>query len=250
MVTLIQAIILSIVQSITEWLPISSSGHLALAEHLFGIRDFSFMIYLHFASILAVIYVFWGDLMKLADLKDKANLRYLGYLLLGMIPIGIIGLLFRDYVNMIFIDIRSLGMLFIASGLIVLSSKISKVTKEKLSHKEALFVGFMQMFAVLPGISRSGTTISSGLLSGIKREEAVRFSFLMAVPLILGASLLELDNLAASNIDFNILAVSFIITFLTSIAAIKVLLKIVREKHFYLFGVYNLILGLLILFLA
>ncbi len=247
MVSLIQAIVLSIVQSVTEWLPISSSGHLALAEHFFGIHDFSFMIYLHFASILAVIYVFWADIVKLADLRDKANIKYLSYLLLGMIPVGIIGLLFRDYVDMIFTDIRALGVLFIASGFIVLSSKLAKVTKEKLSYREALFVGFMQMFAVLPGISRSGTTISSGLLSGIKREDAVKFSFLMAVPLILGASILELDNLAASSIDFKILAVSFIITFLTSVAAIKVLLKIVREKHFYLFGIYNILVGILIL---
>jgi len=247
MVSLIQAVILSVLQAIAEWLPISSSGHLAIVQNIFHFENLSFDVFLHFASLFAVIIVFKKDILKLFYPWEKAKLKYLFLLLLGIIPAGLAGFLFRNQIERAFSNFVYLGVFFIISGIIVYSTKFYKEKKEKIWYFDSIFIGIFQAFAILPGISRSGATISSGLYRGVSKQEAIKFSFLMAIPIILGASILEAKNLIVSNIDYSILIVSFVITFVLSLFVIKLLIKIINKEKFYIFGIYNFILGVLIL---
>jgi undecaprenyl-diphosphatase len=247
MIELLQAIILSIVQGITEWLPVSSSGHLAIFQNFFGFQNLAFDVFLHFASIFAVIIVFWKDIIKLFNLKEKENLRYIGLLIIGIIPAGIIGILFRHQIESLFSNLLYLGIFFMLSGILIYSTKFFKATKEKPNLLDSIFIGIFQAVAILPGISRSGATISSGLFRGLKKEEAVKFSFFMAIPVILGAALVELKDIAISQISYSMMALSFIITLLVSLFVIKLLIRIIKNGKFYLFGIYDFILGMLVL---
>jgi len=249
MVSLIQAVILSLLQGIAEWLPISSSGHLALVQNIFHFENLSFDVFLHFASILAVIIIFWKDILNLFYPWEKNKLKYLAIILIGIIPAGIVGFLFKKQIEIALSSYLYLGIFFIISGIIVYLTKFSSQRKEKISYFDSVFIGVFQAIAVLPGISRSGATISSGMFRGIKKEEAIKFSFLMAIPIIIGAGILEFKDLVFSQINYSILIVSFIITFIVSLFGIKILLKIVNKEKFYLFGIYNFLLGVLVLIL-
>jgi len=243
MLELLQAIILSIVQGITEWLPVSSSGHLALLQNVFGFQNLAFDVFLHLASIFAVIIVFWKDIIKLFNFKEKGNLKYIGLLIIGIIPAGIVGVLFKNQIAAFFSSLLYLGIFFMFSGILIYFTKFSKVHKEKPNFLDTIFIGIFQAIAVLPGVSRSGATVSSGLFRGISKEGAVKFSFFMAIPIILGAALIELKDTALSQINYITLIVSFVVTLLVSIFAIKLLLKIIKGDKFYLFGIYDFILG-------
>ena len=245
MVSLLQSIILSIIQGITEWLPISSSGHLALLHNFFGFQNLPFDVFLHFASILAVIVVFWKDIIRLLNFKEE-NIKYILKLLVALIPAGIIGILFKEQIENFFSSFFYLGMFFMISGVIIYSTKFSIPKKEKPNFLDSIIIGFFQALAILPGVSRSGATISSGLIRGVKKEEAVKFSFLLAIPIVLGASLLEVKDLVMENIDLSILLISFIVTFVVSLFVIKVLLRIIKDRKFYIFGIYDFILGLIV----
>jgi len=247
MVSLIQAIFLSIVQGICEWFPISSSGHLAILHNLFGFQDLSFDVFLHFSSILAVVILFWKDIVKLLDLRKKENWKYIGLIFIGIIPAGIVGVLFNDLIESFFSSMIYLGLFFIVSGVLIYSTKFAKSKNYKINFFDSLFIGIFQAVAIVPGISRSGATISAGLFRGISKENAVKFSFFMAIPVVLGAALLKLKDLNTSEISISLLFVSFIVTFFVSIFSIKLLLRLVKSEKFYLFGVYNFIMGVLVL---
>ncbi len=247
MASLIEIIVLSIVQGICEWFPISSSGHLAIFHNIFGFQNLSFDVFLHFASIFAVLFVFRKDIAGIFDFKKKENTRYILLLIIGIIPAGIIGVLFRHQIEGFFSSLFYLGIFFIISGALVYSTRFFKQKKEGINWFDSLFIGIFQAIAILPGISRSGATISGGLIRGINKEIALKFSFLMAIPLILGAGILEFNDLVISGIDYYMLIISFFITFFVSLFTINVLLKIVKSDKFYLFGVYNFILGILVL---
>lgn len=246
MVSLMEAVILSIVQGITEWFPISSSGHLALMQSFFGYQNLSYDIFLHFAGIFAVLIVFRREILDLFKF-DENSIRYLVLLIIAMIPAGLVGLFLSDWIEGLFSNMKFLGMFFILSGIVVYSTKFSSEYKGSINNNDALVVGLLQSLAILPGVSRSGMTISAGLHRGISKKAAIRFSFLMSIPLILGASVLKAKDLVVSSIDWNILIVSFFVTFLVSLFTIKKLIQIINGDKFYLFGVYNVILGVLVL---
>jgi len=246
MVELIHAIILSIIQGISEWFPISSSGHLAIVQQIFGFQNLAYDVFLHFASILAVIIIFRKDI-KLILKFDNASLIYIRNMIIALIPAGLIGLLFRDEIGYIFSNMIFLGIFFIFSGIIIYSSKYALEKKQKLNFIDSIFIGLFQSLAIFPGISRSGMTISSGLFRNLKKEAAIKFSFLLAIPLILGASIFEFDNLILQEINYSILLISFILTFLVSFISIKVIINIIKKDRFYLFGIYNISLGILVL---
>jgi len=249
MVSLIEAVILSIIQGITEWFPVSSSGHLALMQQFFGFQNLSYDVFLHFAGIFAVLFVFKREVLKLLSF-NKVSLKYIGLLILALIPAGLAGFLLSDWIENLFSNMTYLGIFFIISGLVVYSSKFSIERKSDISNKDAWFIGLLQALAILPGISRSGMTISAGLFKGISKRAAIRFSFLMSIPLILGASVLKTKDLIVSNIDISILIISFIITFLVSLITIKLLIKIIKSDKFYLFGIYNILLGIVVLIIS
>lgn len=246
MVSLIEAAVLSIIQGITEWFPISSSGHLALMQNLFGFQNLPYDVFLHFASIIAVIYIFRKDIIELLNFKRGENVRYIVLIIIAMIPIFLIGMIFRDFIASVFSNMLFLGFFFFLSGIVVYSTKFSRERKKKLNWLDSLVIGIFQAIAILPGISRSGFTISGGLFRGLKKETAIKFSFLLAIPVMLGASLAEAANFI-TEVDYSILIVSFIITFFISFFTIKILLNIIRKGKFYLFGIYNVILGLIVL---
>ncbi len=246
MVSLIQALILSIVQGITEWLPISSSGHLFLIHNIFGFQDLSYDLFLHLGSSLALLIVFRKEIKELLKLDEK-SLKYIFYLFIALIPAAILGFFFRKYdlPNMFY-----LGFFFIFSGIIVYLTKFTQERKDNLNFADSVFIGLFQALAILPGVSRSGSTISSALFRGLNKQEAIKFSFLLSIPLVLGAFLLKFNSLQSisSNIDYSILLVSLIVTFLVSLFMIKTAIKILNSDKFYLFGIYNIILGFFVLF--
>jgi undecaprenyl-diphosphatase len=243
MVSFIQGLILSFVQGITEWFPISSSGHLAIAQNLLGVQDLGFIIYLHFASVLAVVILFWKDIINLVV---KKRVRYVAKLALAVIPAVIAGLWLREHVRNAFGNLFFIGVFFIIFGVFVYFTKDAKVKKKKPSISDSIYIGISQVFSLFPGVSRSGMTMGSGLVLGLKKEEAIKFSFLLAIPVVFGASLIEAGEIAFADIHFVTFLTSFTITLLTSLLTIRYLIKIIKSNKFYLFGIYNIILGLLV----
>ena len=249
MVSLIEAIILSVIQGITEWFPVSSSGHLALMQQFFGFQNLPYDVFLHFAGIFAVLFVFKREILKLLSF-NRVSLKYISLLVIALIPAGFVGFLLSDWIENLFSNMTYLGIFFIVSGLVVYSTKFSIERKSDINNKDAWFIGLLQALAILPGISRSGMTISAGLFKGVSKRAAIRFSFLMSIPLILGASALKAKDLMISNINLSILVISFIITFFVSLITIKLLIKIIKSDKFYLFGIYNIILGIVVLIVS
>jgi undecaprenyl-diphosphatase len=248
-ISLFQALVYSIVQGIAEWLPISSSAHIAILQNIFGLQSFPFLIFLQFASILAAVVVFWKDIVKLFNFKEKENLRYWGLLIVALIPVAIVGYLFRNQITALFLNLFFIGISLMVSGILVYSTRFSHHKEgKKLNFYDSVIIGIFQAASALfRGITRSGSTISAGMYRGLKREDAVKFSFLIGIVAIFGASLLEAKNLVLGNISYSMLALTFIITFVISIFAIRILLRIVKGDKFYKFGVYDFILGLIVL---
>ena len=245
MVSLIQAIILSIVQGITEWFPVSSSGHLALLQHFFGFQNFSYDVFLHLASVLALIVFFWSDIMSFFSFK-REKIIYFFKIVIAMIPAVIVGILFRDYFESLMDNMFMLGLCFIFSGAVIYLTKFTRERKSEVGMFDAFFIGIFQALALLPSVSRSGMTISSGLFRNIDRKEVAKFSFLLAIPALIGANLFEAKNIFSLDISLSILVISFGLTFLTSLITIKYLMQIITHEKFYLFGWYNVVLGVLI----
>jgi len=243
MVSFIQAIILSLVQGITEWFPISSSGHLAIAQELIGVQDFGFTVYLHFASVLGVVILFWKDIINLVAKKEY---KYMLKLAIAIIPAAIAGIWLLEHVINAFSSLIFIGIFFIIFGVFTYSTKYAKVIKKKPSFSDSIFIGISQIFSLFPGVSRSGMTMGSGLILGLKKEEAIKFSFLLAIPIIFGASLIEAKEIALSSMPIITFLTAFTITLLTSLLTISFLIKIIKSNKFYLFGIYNLILGFIV----
>jgi len=268
MVSIVEAIVLSVIQGITEWFPVSSSGHLALMQSLFGFQNLAYDVFLHFASLLAVIIIFWKDIVGLFKVRYREDIDYLFFILIALIPAGLVGIFFNDFIEGLFSSQIYLGMFFILSGVVIYSTKFvvagvvlggdivgdgvvrgevqdirEEVGDKRIGFLDSVVIGLFQALAIFPGISRSGMTISSSLFRGLSKKAAVKFSFLMAIPLILGASILEFESLVMSEIDIGILLISFIITFLVSLIVIKLLLRIIESDKFWWFGVYDVLLG-------
>ena len=233
MISLLQALIYSIVQGITEWLPVSSSAHIALLQNLFGFQSLPFIVFLQFASILAVIFVFWKDIVKLFNFKDKESRKYWGMLIIALIPVLIVGYFFQKF-RVQLSSFFFIGIFFMISGVIVYSTKfVNHKEGKKLGWFDSLFIGVIQVVSLFPGISRSGSTISAGIYRGIKKGRCSKILILLGVLTILAASALELKNLALQSISYSILITTFVLTFLVSIFAIRVLLRIVKGDKFY-----------------
>lgn len=248
--------ILAILQGVAEFLPISSSGHLALLSNFFGIREdtgAALSIVLHGGSLLAIVVFYFKTLI---GFFKKDQLHLLGMIIIGSIPAGIVGIFLKKsgLADMLFGD-----MLSVAMGLLITASILRLTGKEKLraksetelkniSLRQTLTVGFAQALAIIPGISRSGSTIAAGILSGIKFEAAATYSFLLALPAIAGAVLLEVIDLSAGKFqlgDFSLpqLISAFVISVVCSFASLALLVKIVRSKKLEYFSWYLFLAG-------
>lgn len=242
--TLLFILLLSFVQGLTEFLPISSTGHLILFAKFFDIpSSLSFDAFLHLGSFFAILVYFWKDL------KEMWNWRWL--ILVSALPGGIAGLLFNHYIENHFRSPVIVALTLILMTLpMVLGERLGKkrLSIKELTLKKALFIGFAQALALIPGTSRSGITISAGLIVGLKREESAKYSFLAGAPLILGAGLYEgLNTFQGDIIEPNLALAGFAGSFTSSLLAIAFLIPFLKKSPLYIFVFYRLILGLILL---
>lgn len=235
--TLIQSIILSIVQGITEFLPISSDGHLNLFQHLFRLTpSLSFDVFLHAATFLSVIFFFRSQL--------KYFFSNLKYIIVGSIPAVIVGFFLKDQIESLFSNPKILPLFFLITAIFVFSTKFIKKQNKDLTYFSAFIIGIFQSIAILPGVSRSGLTIFSALLLGLSPINAFNFSFSLFIPVSIGAILLSIKDIVSQSIINSNNLIAFIIAFFTGIIALTFLKKIITGQKFWIFGIYTFILAL------
>lgn len=270
---IIQAIILGIVQGLAEFLPVSSSGHLAIIQNLFGIEmetGLLFDVLLHIGTLAAIFVVFWRDIVKLVieffgiigdffrRFKDpdvivlsSAYRRFVLLILVSTIPTGIIGYFGRDFVAYASTTLLIPGIgLIITSILLFICDRIGDGRKgiKKITYLNAFEIGMAQGVATLPGISRSGTTIAACLILGIKKETAVKYSFIMSIPAVLGAALLEIKDVAGTSIEAGTVVayvIGMVVSAIVGYFAIRVMINVVRRKRYIYFSAYCLVIGLI-----
>lgn len=252
--TTLQAIILGLVQGLTEFLPVSSSGHLMLASEILNTDlsaadDLTFSLTLHAATVLSTIVVLWREVWRL--LKGVFSRRfneeqaYVLKIVISMIPIGIVGFCLMDYIEAAFSSVLVVGiMLLVTALLLTFAYKAKPRQKENISYRDAFIIGVAQAFAALPGLSRSGTTIATGLLLGNKKESIAQFSFLMVLPPILGNALLDiLKGDFGGGVEMLPLIAGFITAFVTGCLACKFMLEIVKRGKLIWFAAYCALAG-------
>ncbi len=247
-----QGVVLGAVQGLTEFLPVSSSGHLVLAEALLGVRvpGVFVEVALHVATLLAVVLVYRrriAELVRGAIARDQGTWRYLGLLVVATIPAGVIGVLFKGYFERTFHSLASLGLQFVITGAILWSTRLPRRTPAVAQPglAAALGIGVAQAVAIIPAISRSGSTVAAGLWAGVDPVRAGEFSFLLSIPVIGGAAVLELPKLAqnAGAVGWAPLVVSFVVAMASGVVAIRWLLVLLRQGRFYRFAPYCVVLG-------
>ncbi len=255
-----EAIILGLIQGLTEFLPVSSSGHLEIVKSIFGIdpeASFYFTVVVHGATVLSTIVVFWKDIIKLitGSLKFKMNedSAYSLKIIISMVPVMFAGLLLKGPIeslfngNMIFI-----GLMLLVTSILLAVAHFTKKQNRSIGYKDAFIIGVAQAIAVIPGISRSGSTIATGLIIGDKKEEIARFSFLMVLVPVLGANFLEIvtGSVDISGSGIGILLIGFITSFVSGYIACKWMISLVKRSKLIWFSVYCTIVGLLAIILG
>lgn len=253
----IEALILGLVQGLTEYLPVSSSGHLTIGSWLFGIDgadNLAFTVVVHVATVLSTLVVLWSEIdwifRGLFKFKMNAETKYALSIVISMIPIGIVGVFFKDTVEEIFgSGLLIVGCMLLLTALLLTFSYYARPRrKEHISWRDALIIGIAQACAVMPGLSRSGSTIATGLLLGNKKEKLAQFSFLMVIPPILGEALLDVMKAmkgeeAFGGIDTLPLVVGFVAAFVSGCVACKWMINIVKKGKLIYFGIYCAIVG-------
>ena len=255
-----EALVLGIIQGLTEYLPVSSSGHLAIGQALFGMDDgadnLMFTVAVHVATVLSTLVILWSEidwiLRGLFKFELNAETKYALNILVSMIPVGIVGVFFKDYVEEIFgSGLLVVGCcLLITASLLTFSYFANPRQKEHISWKDALIIGIAQAIAVLPGVSRSGSTIATGLLLGNKKESLAKFSFLMVIPPILGEALLDVmkavkGEAVLGGIEALPLTIGFLAAFLSGCVACKWMINIVKRGKLIYFGIYCAVVGVI-----
>ena len=244
----LDALILGILQGITEFLPVSSSGHLVIGQKLLGINvpGNAFEVILHIGTLMSILVVFWPDIHRLlGDITDYNTRIYIFTLLLGTTPAIIVGLLSKDQIASMFDNTYTVALALIVTGIILISSKWFLNKKSDLTLIKGFNIGLAQALAIIPGISRSGVTICTGLMMGLSTKEAARFSFLLAIPAISGAGILTAMDIDKISLGMDVIFVGFLSSFLVGWAALKWLLNLLKTGKFHWFGVYCLLLGII-----
>lgn len=251
----IEAIILGIIQGLTEFLPVSSSGHLEIGKALLGIEareSLTFSIVVHGATVLSTILVFWKDIKSLftGAIKFKWNeeTQYVVKIIISMIPVLFVGVFLKDEVEGFFDgNINFVGSMLILTAVLLAFSHFVKKKEKDITNGKAFIIGIAQAIAVLPGISRSGATIATGLLIGVKKESIAKFSFLMVLVPIIGANIMDLmdTNTAVENISVGTpaLILGFIAAFVSGWAACKWMINIIKKGKLLYFAIYCALIG-------
>ena len=259
----IEALVLGLIQGLTEYLPVSSSGHLTIGAALFGINgedNLTFTVAVHVATVLSTLVILWKEIAwifkGLFAGKMNDETRYVVNILVSMIPVGIVGVFFKDKVEEVFgSGLFIVGcMLLLTATLLAFSYYAKPRQKEKISVKDAFIIGLAQAAAVMPGLSRSGSTIATGLLLGNKKERMAQFSFLMVIPPILGEALLDVvkavkggAEAAVGDISLSALAVGFLAAFVSGCIACKWMINIVKRGKLIYFAIYCVIVGAIVI---
>lgn len=251
----LEAIILGIVQGLTEFLPVSSSGHLELAKVIFGDNSvpkesLTFTVVLHFATALSTLVIFRKDVIEiikgLFQFKKNEEFMFSVKIIISMIPATIIGLMFEEELEAFFNgNVLLVGFMLLITGLLLFLADKAKNTNKNVSNLNAFIIGISQAIAMLPGISRSGATISSSVLLGVDRTKAARFSFLMVVPLILGKVAKDFmgGSISFSDENFGVMAAGFIASFIAGLLACNWMISLVKKSKLYYFSAYCFIVG-------
>lgn len=265
--TILQAVILGIVQGLTEFLPVSSSGHLVLVEHLLGVPvtdDITFEVFVHFGTLLSVVVVFGKDIVEMLKsfleavrgihltkkyYQENEYFRLAVYIPLASIPAAIVGIRYEDEISAAFTDPKLVAVMLIFTGLILYLTRLSRPAEPKsIGLLQALLVGVAQAVAIIPGISRSGSTMSMAIYLRVTPIQAARFSFLLSVPVIAGATLLKTKDLASGGFTLGYMVpilVGTMVAFLSGYVAIKFLFRIIEKGRFIFFSYYCLVVGTL-----
>ncbi len=241
---------MAVIQGITEWLPVSSSGHLILAETLLNYRsDLTFNVALHFGTLMSVFVYFGKDITNILqdflELKFNTQNAKLGLLIIiATIPAAIIGFLFKNIFESIFSNLTIIALgLGITGLLLIITSLNIKIIRSHINTKNSIIIGLVQVLSIFPGISRSGTTISTGILSGLNEKTAMKFSFLISIPIIFGANILTIGN---QTLPPELIWAT-LISFITGLLVLHLLYKfILTKKSLRYFGIYALLLALII----
>ena len=259
-----QAALLGVLQGLTEFLPVSSSGHLVLGQAILGIEihDITFAVCVHFGTLMAVLTIFKDDILLLlkglkslvlfkskneeADDESSKGLKLLGLLIIATLPAATIGFIFKDTFEAAFSTPAVVCGALIVTGFILIASKFANERVTEVSPLKAFWIGVVQVAALFPGVSRSGTTITAGMMAGVKREEAARFSFLLAIPLILAVTILQvfesITHLPSGRELVNLL-IGTMFAYLSGVFAIKWLLAVVKKGWFDRFAYYCFVVG-------
>lgn len=251
--SLLEAILLGVIQGLTEFLPVSSSGHLELGKAILGIEpneDVTFTVVVHGATVLSTIVVFWREILDLLRgiftfRLDESN-HYIGMLLLSSLPVIFIGLFFKEEVESLFNNnVLLVGCMLLFTGALLSFTYYAPKTGGPVTYKTALIIGFSQAIAVMPGISRSGSTIATGLLLGVDKAKVARFSFLMVLIPIMGANAKDIidGGMANSTVGVVPLIAGFIAAFLAGVLACKWMIAIVSRGKLIYFAIYCFIIG-------
>ena len=271
--SIIQSIILGLIQGLTEFLPVSSSGHLVLAKSFMNINtgnDVSFEVFVHFGTFLSVVMIFWKDISEMYKVFAQAinhpskisemyrtneMFRLMVFVIIGCIPAGILGVMFDEFFEEMFSDPKLISEMLLITGLILFLSRFAKQSRDgNVTLTSSFGIGCVQAVAILPGVSRSGSTISAALMMGVSQENAARFSFLMALPIIFGATLLKTRHLIISpppSGQLVTMAIGTLVAFISGYIAIKALTGILRRGKFSFFAYYCFVVGILgILFIS
>ena len=262
----LQALWLGLIQGLTEYLPVSSSGHLTIASHLFGIEgeeNLAFTVAVHVATVFSTLVVLWKEIAwifrGLFRFQYNDETRYVANIVVSMIPVGIVGVFFKDKVEEVFgSGLVIVGAMLIVTALLLTFSYYAKPrAKENISIKDAFIIGLAQAVAVLPGLSRSGSTIATGLLLGNNKARLAQFSFLMVIPPILGEALLDTVKMVKhgtaavmGEISLGVLAVGFIAAFVSGCVACTWMINIVKRGKLVYFAIYCAIVGVITLLLS
>ena len=264
----IKAIVLGIVEGITEWLPISSTGHMILVDEFMQLKvseEFKelFFVVIQLGAIAAVPVLFWNKLYPFSRKKSKEErletLNLWGKVIVGVLPAAILGVLLDDFFDEHFYNYKVVSIALIVYGIaFILIERIKKNSEYRISdvhsitYKDAIIIGSFQVLSLIPGTSRSGSTILGGMLSGVSRTASAEFSFFMAIPVMIGASLLKiakfaLDGNTVSGTEISLLLVAMAVSFIVSLLAIKFLMDFVKRHSFAPFGIYRIVLGAFVL---
>lgn len=257
---LFQTIILGFIQGVTEWLPISSTGHLRIAEHYFGLTvPLLFDVTLHLGTLIVTLVFFRRDIKNILtalfkrDFKTE-NGKLIPLIIVGTIPTILIGLFLGNALDTYFSSVLALSAGFVVSAFFLYGSKFGKETKQDVTYVDALIVGTMQGIAIIPSISRSGLSIAVALLLGMKREKAFKFSFLLSIPSIIGALGLTLyeqhAELALAGVGLTEIVIGITVSIIVSFLALKLLWRVIASRKFHLFAFYCFAIGALLIALS